>query len=81
MIFFLNHSAFWTAQNWLDCTVRICPVPGFMYVAAEIDSVVCIYRRQECYIFRTKCTVACMNVDSLRGNTWVTNMSHSSEVV
>jgi len=19
------HSAFWTAQNWLDCTVRICP--------------------------------------------------------
>jgi len=20
------HSAFWTAQNWLDCTVRICPV-------------------------------------------------------
>jgi len=20
------HSAFRTAQNWLDCTVRICPV-------------------------------------------------------
>jgi len=19
------HSAFWTAQNWLNCTVRICP--------------------------------------------------------
>jgi len=19
------HSAFWIAQNWLDCTVRICP--------------------------------------------------------
>jgi len=19
------HSAIWTAQNWLDCTVRICP--------------------------------------------------------